>query len=445
MKILLINPPKEEEFSLFVLDDYGTKARSNQTPIGLMYLQSFLRYKHEVEILDMNAKEMKIHDIVAEIFRFKPALIGITCVIAKWITVKKLAETIKTYVSTPIVVGGINPSLYPWETLQCESIDYVVSGFGQQPLRSLAESIENRNNTHNIHKVYTRINFPNKIKGDFLFEDVDLYPMPDRSVLPINDYEMPFFPENPCTSMVTSMGCPFKCKFCACKNFSPVLLRNPENIIAEMKHIESIGIRSILFQDELFTMSISRIKEICSLIISEEINLNWSVRSRANLVHRESLDLMKSSGCFNVHLGIESGTDRILERMGKGITVDLIKRSVNTIKSAGLSVTASFMLGYPDESEEEILQTIAFAKELELNNSQFFITQPEPGTELYSELKSIKNLPDDIYSEFILDPDKINLKNNVASTLFAKEKLDEFLRFAYTQTKNLYDIKKETK
>lgn len=438
MKILLINPPKEKEFALFVLDDYNKKARSNQVPLGLLYLHAYLKDLHEVKIVDMNALEMPIYKISHEIGLFHPDIIGITCVIAKWLTVKALAKEIKWYNSNiNVVLGGVNPSLYPWETLQCPDIDYVVPGFGQKPFEKLCNRLEQDSKYY-----YTKTNCKTKRKGSFKFEDVDEYPMPDRGILPIDDYCMPFFPENPVTSMVTSMGCPYKCHFCACKNFSPVILRETSNIIKEMKQIESIGINGILFNDELFTMNTKRIKDICSAILSENIKLCWSVRSRANLIDRESLELMKKAGCFNIHLGIESGTDRILSSMKKGITLKTIRESVAMIKSVGLSVTASFMMGYPDETGIEIWKTIAFAKELELNNSQFFIVQPEPRTELYEEVKAVKNLPDDIYSEFTLNPDSVDLKNNIASNIFNKKELEVFLKIAYSQTDNLYKLKK---
>lgn len=443
MKILLLNPPKYGEFALFVLDDYNTKARSNQVPLGLLYLHSYLKDQYDVKVLDMNALEMPIYSIVNEIDTFQPDIIGITCVIAKWLTVKELARVVKMCSSAPVVVGGVNPSLYPWETLQCKDIDYVVSGFGQIPFEKLCRRIKQKLETNHIHNVYTKNNCDKYTKGSFDFIDVDAFPMPDRSVLPINDYTMPFFPENPCTSMITSMGCPYKCNFCACKNFKPVIFRNTENIIKELKHIESIGIKSVLFQDELFTMSIGRIKELCSAIISNNIHLHWSVRSRANLVHLSSLEFMKEAGCFNIHLGIESGTDRILSEMKKGITKGQALASVNTIKKAGLSCTASFMIGYPQEQYDEIMETIHFAQNLDLNNCQFFITQPEPNTELYEKVKNTHHLPNDIYSDFVLNPDNVDLKQNIASSVFTREELEKLLMIAYEKTNNLYKIKEK--
>lgn len=437
MNILLINPPKEKEFALFTLKDYSTKARSNQIPIGLLYLQSYLKDRHNVEVFDMNALELPISAIEDEIDKFQPDLIGITVTIAKWNTVRGLARFVKENCRVPVIAGGVNPSLYPWETLQCNDIDYVISGFGQKPLEILCHRLELEQPVEDIPNVYTNKNCTQDTKGTFEFVNIDEFPMPDRSILPIDDYEMPFFPENPASSMITSMGCPYKCSFCACKNFKPVRLRTVENIIKEMKHVESLGIRSVLFNDELFTMSIGRIHDICSAIIFNDIKLHWGVRSRANLVHKESLELMKEAGCFNIHLGIESGTDRILGEMEKGIDIETIKESVNTIKDVGLSCTASFMIGYPDETHDEIMETIQLAQDLDLNTVQLYITQPEPCTKLYDQVYPDGNL----YSDFTLNPDSVDLTQNIASKIFTKEQLERYLEIGYERTPNLYTVK----
>lgn len=439
MKILLLNPPAEKEFALFTLDDYNSKARSNNPPLGLMYLHSYLKSLHDVVIVDMNAENLGIVDIKHILNQHNPDIIGITVVISKWLTVRALAYEIKKinpYI--PIVCGGINPSLYPLETLEYPEIDFVIVGFGQVPMMKLCNQLEDGKYSNNIENCYTLNNVPET--GHFEFLNIDNFPIPSRDVVNIQNYNFPYFPENPTTSAITSMGCPYSCQFCACKNFKPLIIRKPKNIARELKKIQNLGIKSVLFQDELFTMSITRINNICNAILDNDINLNWSVRSRANLVNKPTIEFMKTAGCFNIHLGIESGTNRILDKMKKNLNINMIRHSVKTIKDVGLSVSASFMIGYPSETESEILKTIEFAESLELNNAQFFIVQPEPNTELYSEIRQNKNLPADIYRDFTLIPNIDDLKNNIASDLISKEQLTDLIKLAYSRTNNLYKI-----
>jgi radical SAM superfamily enzyme YgiQ (UPF0313 family) len=441
MKILLINPPKEEEITFAVLTDYNTKARNNNPPLGLMYLYSYLLPYHEVYVVDMSAEELKIGDINSIIDNYKPDIIGISCVISKWPTIIKLSAEIKKYNNNiKIVVGGVNPSIYTFETLQCKDIDYVIRGFGQVPLLALCNKLE-QDIDIKIENVFTRENYTENIKGTFVFEDLDKYPLPDRSILPVNNYNMPFAKENPTTSLLGSLGCPFSCHFCQCQTFKPLSIRKPETIINELIEIEKLGIRSVIFQDELFTLSDKRINEVCSLMIKNKIKLNWAVRARANPINEESLAIMKEAGCFNFHLGIESGNDRILLKMKKRITKDEVRESVRRIKNQGMTVSASFMLGYPTETKEEILETIDFAAELNLNICQFYITINSPGTELYKEWQERVGNTKEIFSDFTLNPHEIDLDANIASDIFTREELNDFVKLGFSKTNNLYNMK----
>ena len=442
MNLLLINPPKEKEVSFAVLKDYNVKARSNQPPLGLMYLYSYLFDKFNVAIEDMNAREEDILDMKKHLDKYKPDIVGITCVISKWETVIELAKQIKEYdESIQVVVGGVNPSLYTYETLQCPHIDYAVRGFGQIPLLNLCKNFKKGLIQNDIKNCFTKENYKTNMPGFFCFEDIDKYPLPDRKILPIEDYNLPYFPENPSTSMVSSFGCPYTCHFCQCRTFKPLIIRDAENVVKEMEEIQDLGIRSIMFQDELFTMSDARIKSICSLILEKGINLHWSVRARAHPLEQESLNLMKRAGCFNIHMGIESGNERILKKMNKRITVAEIKESINRIKKADILCSASFMLGYPTETREEIMETIDFAASSGLSNCQFYITMPATGTLLYEEWKKFSGYEGDISSKFTLNPKEVNIGDIIASDIFNKEEMNEFLNIGFSKTKNLYRVK----
>jgi radical SAM superfamily enzyme YgiQ (UPF0313 family) len=438
MKILLINPPQEGEITFIVPEDYNTKARNNHPPLGLMYLYSYLSTKHDVSIVDMSASKMKIVDIVSVLEQHKPDIVGLTCVISSWITITKLAKYIKDC-DISVVVGGVNPSMYTWETLQCKNIDYVIRGFGQVPFMELCNQLEQDKSIGQIENCFSRDNYLIKTPGIFTFENLDKYPLPCRDVLPLNNYDMSYLPENPATSLLTSLGCPHKCAFCSCRVSRPVTMRVPEKVVDEMQVIQDLGIKSVLVQDELFATSSRRIRDICSGIIEKDIKLHWGVKARPTPLKPESLTLMKQAGCCNIHMGIESGTDRILQRMNKKTTCKQIKEAVKRIKNAGLTCSANFMLGYPSETEEEIMETINFAIELELNVCQFCITTAAPRTDLYKEWQSNTGYVGDIWSNFVLSPDKVFLgDDNIASDIFTKEQLVEFQNFAYLETNSLY-------
>ena len=450
MKILLINPPQEKEVTFAVPDDYDKKARSHNPPLGLMYLYSYMSPKYDVTIIDMSAKEMNIADISAILDQHKPHVVGITCVISKWPAVMELAKLIRAHKYSPIVVvGGVNPSLYTFETLQCKDINYVIRGFGQVPFMLLCDAIWNRprdgSPMPHIENCFTRDNYPERITGTFTFADLDLYPLPNRTVLCSRDYDMPYSPENPTTPILTSLGCPHKCAFCQCRTFKPLTIRAADKVVDEMQEIQNLGFKSLSVQDELFAMSSRRIHDICSRMSARGINLHWGIRARANPLTMDSLELMKKTGCYNVHMGIESGCPRTLERMNKKTTIAQIKESVRRIKEVGLSRSASFMLGYPGETKEEILETIQFAQDLDLNSCQFYVTIPSFGTDLYKEWQRHSGYTGDILSDFTLNPDGVKWGDTIASDLFSKQEMIEFSNLAYSKTNNLYKIKQGVK
>jgi radical SAM superfamily enzyme YgiQ (UPF0313 family) len=394
---------------------------------------------HDVTVIDMCAEEYSLTDIPLLIKKYEPCLVGITCVITKWVTVRSLAKAIKTFdEDIKVVVGGANPSLYPYETLQCSDIDFVICGFGQTPLMKLCNQLDMGMYTGNIDNCYTKKSDSFNKDTSVNSYDFDQFPFPDRSKLPVNLYTVPFCPENPTTIMLSSQGCPYRCAFCNCKNNKPIRIRAPEMVVAEMEDIYNLGIRSVLFQDELFTINSARVRAICNLLIRRNVKLNWSIKSRVNCINKEDLDVMKMAGCFNIHLGIESGNDRILKLMKKDINATQIINAVAAIKEAGLTCTASFMIGYLNETEQEIMNTIEFAHSLGFANCQFFVTMANPQTELYDYLVEKGRYHDDIFQQFTLTPDSVDLSSNIASEIFSNDEMIAFLRLAYSKGNNLY-------
>jgi len=219
-------------------------------------------------------------------------------------------------------------------------------------------------------------------------------------------------------------------------------LRLPENVVREMEQVQQLNIRSIMFQDDLFTISSKRVEKLCNLIIERGLDLHWSVKSRIDCIEPLLLKLMKEAGCFNIHFGIESGNDKTLVRMNKGITTEQIRAVVQDTKDAGLSVTGNFMLGYPGENKEDVENTIAFAEELQLNISQFSITMDAPGTELYAEAISVGRRTSDVYQDFILNPETTDITDLFSSNLLDKETLLELMQQAYSRTRTLYSREK---
>ena len=442
MKLLLINPSNEGEIPLGTPRNYSQEARSHLPPLGLLYLAGYLKARHDVKVVDMMVSGQDRDDVSGILQTFEPDLVGISAIISLWPSVLDIIRIIKQYNSAiPIVLGGPNATQYPVESLSHSEIDYLIVGYGQEPLMLLCNQIERGETGKGIDNCYAQ-NVPyTSYQKSFPIEyDLDAFPRPDRSAIPFEFYHVDFCPENPSTTMISSTGCPFRCAFCNC-NHQIVHIRSADHVVAEMQAIQAMGIRSILFQDEIFTMKPKRVRVICEQLIEKRIQVHWSIKSRIDCIKPWMPELMKKAGCFNIHFGIESGTDTTLARMNKGFTVEQVRQTVSVVKDAGLSCTGNFMLAYPGENANDIRQTITFAKELELDLAQFSITLDLPKTPMFDEAIKAGRRDGDPWSAFVKNPERVDLIEMFASDRFSPETLFEFLNEAYSSMQTLFDYK----
>lgn len=443
MRILLINPPELNEIKA----TKSAHARNNLVTLGLLYLASHLKANHDVKVLDMSLLKQTTNELPGIIDGFKPNIIGITSVITLWGAVLDLIHAAKRHAPDVVtVVGGPNVSKYPAQTLSHKDVDYIIVGSGQKPMLELCNRLEKHEKDFKIENCYAQGREYSSLATVHSKEyHIDNFPFPDRLATPYDRYYASISPENPTTSMITSMGCPYKCAYCSSRVEQAFELRKETRVVDEMAGIEQIGIKSILFQDDLFTLKLNRVKNICEDIIHRGIKLNWSVKSRIDSIRPEMLDIMQQAGCSNIHFGIESGNDSTLRRMKKGYDVKKILETIKMVKESGLQCTGNFMLAYPGEEEKDVLNTIEFAAALDLNMTHFGITYAMPMTELFYEgVKAGRHSGNDPWSELTRNPNKgEDLFKIYASNTFNDDQLNRFLDIAFSKNRTLFDMNKE--
>ena len=180
-----------------------------------------------------------------------------------------------------------------------------------------------------------------------------------------------------------------------------------ERVIQEIEQlISKYGVKDIQIYDDTFTLDRERASKICSEIINRKLNIKWNCMTRMDRVDLDLLKLMKKAGCYGVGYGIESGSERILKMIKKGITKQLARDAVKWAKKAGIEVRGFFILAYPTETEEEAMETINFAKELNVDLAQFMIVTPFPGTDLWRMCKEDGEIVTKDWSAFtFISPD----------------------------------------
>ena len=183
--------------------------------------------------------------------------------------------------------------------------------------------------------------------------------------------------------IITGFGCSNDCSFCASKRLhEKIILRPVEDVIAEIKDITKYT-RDLYFVDDTFTLVKSRTQEICKRIIEDKIDINWRCDTRLDRIDLETLRLMKKAGCYRVKVGVESGSEKILKTINKNLTLGQIRKKINLIKEAGISLTVYLMAGFPDETDNDVQKTIELAKEIEADYYSLSLLTPYPGTKLY--------------------------------------------------------------
>jgi anaerobic magnesium-protoporphyrin IX monomethyl ester cyclase len=170
----------------------------------------------------------------------------------------------------------------------------------------------------------------------------------------------------------------------------------PENVISEIEFlIREYKIREIIFYDDSFTLDQDRAMKICELIIQRGIKIKWQCETRVNLVNNELLKKMKQAGCYLIAYGIESGSEKVLKILKKGVSIIQIRNAIDITRKVGIKMIGYFMVGIPGETEDEIKQTIKFSKELDIDFAQYAVATAYPGTELFQIAKSQNKISGD--------------------------------------------------
>ena len=264
-----------------------------------------------------------------------------------------------------------------------KSLDIGILGEAEETLKEILSGKD----LNEVSGIYYRDDLIIKFTGVRPFiEDLDSIPFPARHLVDNNIYTRP---DNGKVQAVikVSRGCPFHCFFCLATPVSgaKVRRRTPENIIEEIKEcVEKYNIRNFLFWSDIFNIDKAWTMELCEKIIDSGLKITWSANTRADTADLEMAKKMYESGCRLVSIGVESGSQYILDKIGKRITLNQIRETVNIFKKAKIRIYNYFVIGLPWENEDTAEETIEFAIELDSDFISFYTATPLPGTRFYN-------------------------------------------------------------
>ncbi|MDP2167683.1 MAG: radical SAM protein [Thermodesulfovibrionales bacterium] len=431
MKVLLLNPPIREW------------AKPNVFPLGLAYLASVLKEGgHKVEVLDINAFRWTRETVERKIKEAEFDLLGIGAIVTVYGYVKWLVGISKKHhPDRKVVVGGSVGTSIPHIVLEKTETDIVCIGEGERTIVDMVKALERGEDLSGVNGIWFRGQDGRIIKTGARapIADLDAIPLPAWDIFPMDIYlKNPVGAPNrnkwidggssenaaPSMNLSATRGCPYKCIYCYHDFMGQKYRhRSPGNIIREMRALYDVyGVRYFHFIDDEFCLKKSFVFDF-SKAVREEFggDVTWGCSGRVNLMTEEMIAAMAEAGCVLIGYGIESGSQRMLDVMKKGVTVEQAKNAVRmTMKRLGWA-DCSFMIGTPGENIETVRETIDFCKEMDLTPEVIFFATPYPGTELYDMALALGKIKDE--EQYVLGLGEQGEKVRVNFTELSDEEL----------------------
>lgn len=434
MKVLLINPPNKNQIAC-TLPAFIEEEKGVTPPLGVLLIAAYLRSlgEHEVNVIDAQVENMDYKMLEARIRKINPDVIGITGISMALKDVAytvRLSKAIKPEVK--VVVGGPHAQCYPEETARLKGVDYVVYGEGEIAFSLLLGAIDNVDLLKKIKGLafltpdekFIDTGHPEPVK------DLDSLPFPARDLTPFMEYYSLIMRRRPVTNIITSRGCPFKCNYCNRpafeRKFRP---RSAKNVVAEIKECTDMGIRDFIFYDDTFTIDRRRVIDICEGIILLNRNVSFDIRTRVDIVDEEMLGYLKKAGCSAIHYGVESGSEKVLRNLNKGISLEMISNAFRITRRLRIGTLAYFMIGSPGETREDIEKTFRLVGEIKPDYSFFSVFTPYPGTKIY-ESGVHQGLFNDWWLDFAKNPD-MDFELPVWNEFFSRAELSKLMLRGY--------------
>lgn len=391
VRVLFINPPVD--FSVFYSDMDLSDTKSSSPPIGILHLASIAReYGYPVKLIDAHAEGMNISAILKVVEDFQADVVCLTAMTIMIDAAAEIAKAIKEHdASIVTMIGGVHVTAEPVKTLQEYSqFDYGVVGEGEVVLLDFLQSKDKSKVRSLVWRIGDVVTVNSR--RDF-YKDLDDFPFPAFDLVGdklFSHYRLSVFGTKHFRSigLVTSRGCSGLCTFCDLGVVGRgYRIMTAPYLIQHLKELsEKYQVNDLLFYDDMFTGNKKRLMDFCNAMIEAGTPFTWSCCSRVDFVsYLDILKLMKEAGCHTIEFGVESGCQRILDSMRKNVTKEKIAHVIDMATKAGIITKANFILGHLGETHDSIMETIDFAKSLNVTYVQHTHLVPLPGSEIYEQ------------------------------------------------------------
>ncbi len=385
-------------------DLFPTKTAGSQInywqPLGTLYVASSL-IEHGHEVRFFNGAFMSHQEIMQQLQEFAPEFVGLYSTTFGWPRAVSTAKAIRVlYDEVFICVGGPYPTAVAEECLtdRDNAIDAVIYGEAEVTAPELVDALEQHQSLENIQGIAFRSGDQVvKNAARALLEELDTLPFPARHLLgEAEEHYLPppaTYKRKPVAVIITSRGCNRRCIYCSQfdqkrkSGVRGIRYRSIENVLDEVEYCLKRGYKEIKFIDDTLASDYDRAMQLCHGIKERGLDFSWFASACANQVDKPLLQTMKDAGCWAVLFGAESGVQKNLNTLRKGVKLEHIRAAVKAAKEVGLKVSTPFIIGIPGETYEDVLKTIDFAIELNPDFANFHALTPFPGTHLHNNIE----------------------------------------------------------
>ena len=390
MRAMLINPPAAAGVNMVREGRCMQRAgawTAVWAPISLATIAAVLsREGISCRLDDCIIEGVSAAGVLARAVEFKPDLIVINTATPSIESDLGLATILKAELPNAVILAfGIHVSALPRDSLAlAPGLDAVVIGEPELTVRDAALAIRDKKPITGIPGIGVRGRQKNPAP-EREFADLDALPLPAWDLVKTDLYRLPFT-GRPFLLVGTSRGCPHSCRFCADAAYygRHLRMKSPERIVAELKTCrDKHQVSDFLFWSESFTLRREWTQAVLEEIIRADLGIRFVCNSRTDHVDPDLLALLRRAGGWMIGFGLESGSQHILDLMGKNVSLEQNRQAVLWAKEAGLQVTAHMVLGYPGETAETIAETIRFSRSLPLDYAQFYCAVPFPGSRMF--------------------------------------------------------------
>lgn len=401
-------------------------------PITLVLLGTIAEKWGQVRLLDGDMENLSMDELLADMRAFVPDLVVVNTGFPSIDNDMEIAKCIKeAFPQTLVLAFGVYFTMLEKEAFQnYPFLDFCIGGEPETTFAELLQCLhEKQPPLDQIQGLMYREEDNFRINPPrLLLEDLDSLPLPNRGLLKNERYRLPH--NNKAFTLInTARGCPYPCTYCIVNAYygKRVRRRSLSRILEEIQDCqEKFGIQEFLFWEEVFSLDKSFVHEFCRSLIDKGWNIHWAATTRVTTVDEETLALMRRAGCYLIGLGIESGSQSILDTAKKKQTLEDTRRAVKLAKQAKIQTMGHFIFGLPGETKETAEQTIRFMLELDLDYMQCYCAVPYPKTELGEMAKAQGWIHAEKWSDYDFGGNSI-----LETDTLTREDVDSFRRNAF--------------